>query len=440
LAFLEICGFWQHRTDLKTIASTLASWAYMFVFLCAAAVGQGSMYSRVVPYPTGTNGYEEYLQAADIASGPEFDLYDTWLVGLRSGSLTNAEKPFDVDRTDPDLAVRRKWAERFRRCCSLISNGNRKPVSDPRGAAGAGGGFPEYRAFKSLAKIEEATAHVLFADGQTGDAIRHLEDGLIFGSKIGAARLMGRMQGIACDAIAFDELDDHWAQLCLSDAQELEVFFGRRLNSPPTLIESIPAQRRVSHAAVIQLFSDSADFARTWGLGENQQGLMASLNKLGPFDAEATQASTLAAVDGFYDSMIALLNGPESAWLSVREVDGGDQAQDASLPLGTRLAGLVAPIMSRVLVREAQDRTRMRLAYLTAKALEYRWLKGHLPDRIEDFTTAEERRDQTSGRAFRFKRDGPWFRITREGRDALGVVTLFQPPAPADPGSGPIRP
>ena len=81
----------------------------------------------------------------------------------------------------------------------------------------------------------------------------------------------------------------------------------------------------------------------------------------------------------------------------------------------------------------------MRLAYLTATPIEYRWLSGHFPDRIEEFTTKEERLDPTSGHNIVYKREGSWFRITREAKDSLGGVSMQPPPKQPDLDSLPLR-
>ena len=413
----------------------------MLLFLCGAVLQQASMYEKIVPNPTGANGYEEYLRAADIAALPEFSNYDRWLSNPRGGnSSVEIDKPVDVDPKDPDLTVRRKWADRFRACCDLISNGNRKAVADPRGIIKVDTLFPEMARFRALARFEAVSAHVSFADGQTGQGIRHIEDAVIFGNKISGSILIGRLVGIACDAISFVELDDHWAQLSVSDAEELQRFFGSQLSEPSRLVESIRAERRATHTAIDQLFANPDEFASLMYDDDKEKALAGSLSKLSANDAQGAQSATNAAIDAYYDSILTILNGPEAGWFSLKDLGDAENSDDPKLPLATRLANLVMPTMSAVLVAESRDRTRMRLAYLTAKAVDFRWIMGRLPDRIEDFTTPSERTDPTSGRAFRYRRDGPWFRITREAKDALGGVSLFKSPAPFDPNTGPLRP
>ncbi|MHB8637387.1 MAG: hypothetical protein ACYC96_13035 [Fimbriimonadaceae bacterium] len=412
----------------------------MVVLLCSALLGQASMFSKIVPNPTGTNGYEEYLRAADLASNPLFYGYEAWLANLRSPTpAQDLARPDDVALSDPDLTVRRKWFERFRRCCNLVSRGNLKPVADPRGSIGPETTFPEFQHFKALVRLEANAAHVEFADGQTGVAVRQIEDALTFGDKIGGRILISRLVGIACDAMTFLELDDHWFQLSVTDARELETFLAHELNGPTPLAATLRGEEQAAHAAVEELFAKPVGFATEWGVDRNQQALARTLAKMGPVDAQATQDATNAVIDAYYGSILTILRGPEARWLTVKDVADGVSG-DSKVAFATRVADIVLPTLSQVLIAEARNRTQVRLAYLTAKAVEYRWVRGHLPDRIEDFTTAEERVDPTSGHAFRYRRDGPWFRITREGKDSLGGVSLFKPPAPFDPNVGTVNP
>jgi len=407
----------------------------MVAFLIGAILGQGSMFAKIVPSPTGMNGYEEYLRAADIANTPDFKAYGLWL----QSRDTAYAPPQDVDPKDPDLVVRRKWADRFRACCSLIARGNQKPVFDPRGEFTPETTFPEFSQFRQVIRLEAATAHVDFADGQTGSGVRHVEDSIVFAGKIGGSLLIGRLVGMACDSLAFNELDDHWAQLSLTDAQELEAFFGQRLGGPSPLAETVESERKLGQLLIERMFSKPEDLAREVGSEDDQVALAAAIAKLDPGAMQQVRAASAASIDAYYATVASALTGPEPGWLTFKDPPDASQADDSVQGLAARLVELQRVNMSHIFVREAADRTRMRLAYLTAKAVEFRWLNGRLPTRIEEFSTLAERTDATSGRAFQYKRDGPWFKVTRDNKDALGGVGIFTASVP-DPNAAPIRP
>ena len=408
----------------------------MVVVLCGALLQVSNMFAKIVPNPTGTNGYEEYVRAAEIASVPDFAAYSRWIMNTHpAGVSLEEDKPIGVDLNDPDLTVRRKWIEKFRMCSNLISAGNRKPVYEPRDSILPETTFPEMAMFRALARLQASTAHVSFADGNTGEAVMRLEEGITFGQKLGGSILISRLVGVACGSIALAELDDHWPQLSLNDAHELRSYLGTRISATPLIVEALKSEKRASKNAIDELFAKPDAFANDYWNADKDKALINSVSKLSPLDAANAASDATAAVYAAYDSVIQLLSGPESEWLKYKD----SNEDDTRKPLSGRIAGLVLPTLSQVLIVEARERTRLRLAYLTASAIEYRWINGRLPSNIEEFTSKPERLDPTSGRYFVYKRDGSWFKITREAKDALGGVGIGQSPKAPDPDVAPIR-
>src|SRR5579872_7227097 len=140
----------------------------MIGLLVSAVLGQTPMFPKIIPNPTGSNGYEEYVRAADYTTSADFGAYRNWLDKLRNPSNydSTTEPPAGVDVNDSDLTVRRKWNDRYRLCCNLVSTGNHKQVYEPRDTILPETTFPEMTRFKSLATLEANAAHVAFADGQ----------------------------------------------------------------------------------------------------------------------------------------------------------------------------------------------------------------------------------------------------------------------------------
>lgn len=413
----------------------------VLLLACHVLLAQTGMFAKIVPNPTGRNGYEEYVRAAEYVYTPDFSAYSVWLFSVpNSGVTPDTVIPPDVSPRDSDLVVREKWTNRYRVCTELIRTGNNKPVYDPRGGFTPETTFPEMAAFRTLTRLECATAHVEFARGLTGSALQHLEDSVVFGGRIGGAILIGRLVGIACDSLALNELNDHWAQLSVSDAAQASAFFRSRIGGPPPVAETLQGEKSAGRQLVDRMFSKPEQLADMLGEESGVGDLSRALKKLSPEAIQALQTEANRQLDAYYDSIAAVLQGPESGWIRFAEPPDASKTDETSSGLAKRLAEVIRPSMSRVLVREAQDRTLMRLAYLTARAIEYRWHMGRLPRSIEAYTTPSERLDPTSGRAFVLKREGQWFRIVREGKDALGEVGMYKPPAAVDPNSLPSRP
>jgi hypothetical protein len=184
-------------------------------------------------------------------------------------------------------------------------------------------------------------------------------------------------------------------------------------------------ERRLEDASIGELFSNPKGIDAGWlGAEDFAQDVV----KLNAADAQQTQTDTINKVDRFFESLDTILNGPESGWLLFDDPPAVDPQQ----PLSARIYDIVRPTFSKVFRSELKERTQLRLAYLTATAIEYRWINGHLPERIEQFTTKDERRDPTTGKNFSYEIIGNWFKISRIGKDALGIIQLQRPPrAPA---------
>ncbi len=404
----------------------------MIVFLCSAVLGQQPMFSKIISNPTGRNGYEEYVRAAEIASTPEFSEYLNLLPLWALADKAQIDWPQGVESSDPDLLVRRKWNDRFRDCLGLLEQGNRKSVVEPRDQIMPETIFPEMSQFRKLARLEANAAHVAFADGQSGVAVSHLEEAITFSTKLDTGvTLISRLVGVACGGIALAELDDHWAQLSINDAHELRGYLGGLLKAPNSLVNSMKGERQAEANAVGELFTNPKASSDGWLGSEN---LSKQILNLSAADAQQAQADTNSKIGEFYDSVDATLNGPESNWLNFKDPpDAGPKDS-----LGAKLADIVRPVIRQALIAHMRDRTRYRLAYLTATAIEYRWINGRLPDKIEQFTTKDERLDPSSGKSFVYAREGSWFKITREAKDDLGNVSIVSPHK-ADPNDGEVR-
>jgi hypothetical protein len=430
---------WRGFLRLSVVITLLACVATWPGILAQASqkslkLGTGSISSRIEATATGQNGYEEDVRAADIADTPEFKLYDRWLQAQPTASPSgedgrnDMERPAGVGPNDPDLVVRRKWVNRYRICLELVATGDSKRVFDPRKRINPETVFPEFSTFRTLIRLEMAAARVDFADGQTGEGIQRIEESLVFGQKISSTLLIGRLVGIATSSLAYRELDSHWPQLCLSDATELKNFFGARMNAPSSMIEAVNFERQLAQNAVELLFKDPAKFKTSIGVDDDKQGFLDGLSKMSADDLARTESATSATLDSYYTSLAKVLTGPESAWLGFKDVDDKLQSEAPNTSLSNRLAALILPTMSGAVLAEAKDRTRARLAYLTCRAIEYRWLNGKLPDRIEEFSTLAERRDPIAGINFNYRKEGIWFVITRSSNDAVGSVSLMPPP------------
>jgi hypothetical protein len=392
-----------------------------------------SMFSRIVPHPIGRNGYEEYVRAADIADSVEFKAFSNWLA-VRPDDRLDLSQPRGIKPDDPELLVQQRWASRFSGCCDLVSLGNGKEVFDPRTELTAATTFPEFAAFKSVARLEVATAQVKFAAGQTGEGLRHVFDAMTFGQKMSGTILIGRLVGIACQSIAYRELDRVWPQLNLDDVREVQRYMAALIALPPAMRAALDWDFRFSRGALVGIAKNPASL-KDFGY-EDMPDSMKALSGLSQSQLNDAVAQALVKFDGFTSSVMTVLNGPEAGWSSIEKLEAGFGGDPHSV--SDALAGLVLPTISAAVTAELRTRTFARLAYLTAKAAEFKWLNGRRPEKMEEFTTKEERTDPTGG-GFEIRPFGPWFEIVRTGKDTLGEQKLRPKPV-ATEAAAPSQP
>jgi hypothetical protein len=406
----------------------------MFVLLLSSLALQGPLFRGLISHPTGANGYEEYVAAADLVSSPMFDQFMIRLKQYRPDQEdADITLPPTVNAKDTDLTVRRKFIDQFQRSLDLVEQGNQKPVYDPRDRFGPDTTLPELRYFKTLTRLEGIAANVDFADGKTEEGVKRIESTLTFSSKISGGPLIFRLVGIACASIATRELDHYWPQLSVEDADELVRYFDDTLSEPDQLIQSLRSEEKAGIAALGAFLDDPAKFAAGGEFaieGEKPDGFD-DIAKLNPGDRMSLKQDAGAEIYRQFESVIQRLSGPESGWV----VPAPDE-DSSTASLAKKVADTVIPATSQSVVAELKIRTRFRLCRLTAKAISYKWTNGHLPTSITDFTTPEERIDPSGGQfVYRKEKDGSWFKILRIGNDALGEINAAATPASPPAGS-----
>ena len=131
----------------------------------------------------GTNGFEDYLAAADFYPGSDASTLAT-LFGKTS------PPPAEALRTE------RLIVSRNRKVIQLVLAGNKKPVSDPRKNPWIATLFPELAGFKALPRLFVAKADVEFADRNGSEATNSLMAAMTLGSKMPRTNLIHGLVGM----------------------------------------------------------------------------------------------------------------------------------------------------------------------------------------------------------------------------------------------------
>lgn len=298
-------------------------------------VSEPPLFPRLFRQPTGRNGCEELLQAADALRG--------------STAFARAE---------PDgaaLALKR-GALRDRsvtRALLLLRQGLSKAVIALPAADPAAEALPaELPAFRRLGRLLHLEQYVLLADGRTPEAIQVARLGLRLGRVVQSGSLVHGLTGLAVGTLGLRTLAERLDQLGARDCELLHQVCLEWLAQPPPLPRVLEGEQRLGRHRLAALQSQLGEAA--------VPALTRAVRRLEEFYAEA------------------MVETRKPAWqrapLAV-EADG-----DPYTPL---VAALV-PAVERALDSFTREEAQVRLLACHALVLRYRWEQDRLPTGLEE--------------------------------------------------------
>lgn len=178
-------------------------------------------YPRLFNKPTGDNGYEEFVLAADMAE---------------ASSLVQEYEDAYYGHPGPSIAVKRRLiaAPGVQRILSLIRSGLKKRVRSPRPRQELTTTTPELRTFRTLGRLMATEMQTAFADGHNDRAIDCFRDALRFGFRLQAEALTSGAVGMLVTNIAVRQCADHLDSLSVRDCDRLIRTVSERLALPDT--------------------------------------------------------------------------------------------------------------------------------------------------------------------------------------------------------------
>ena len=411
-------------------------WLASFVAVLAlnGAQDDTSLLAKLVPIPTGRNGYEDYLRAGDMIGSNNWVVYDQWIAYKRSHSvLTQTEVDGDSEVPDlppgvspemSELAVRKVANERFGSAFEVVKMGNAKQVWDPRTDLDSLSVFPEMGRFKTLAKIGMNKAHVEFSEGRTTQAIDDLFAGILFSKEIFDSSLISSLVGIAIQTIMLAEFNEHLGQLSLSDAETIDrkscAFIAERLS-----IANIFKREAAMTIGSLDAMIDSPDGT----LSEDEVKLYGhALKDLTPADRASMKNMLTQTLQLRYNEYQERFSGDEGNWILRSDArDPVPSPQDMSysnlaLVVANDLAGKSS--MSQFAEAMAKSRIQIRLLQLHAKILEYHWKNNVWPRKIEDFADTKTAYDPFAKAPFHYELKENGYRLYSLGIPSIGPLEL----------------
>ena len=427
--------------------------AFAFIASISGAQSPRSLFDEIIGRPTGNNGYEEFVRAADVVRGTTFYTYQGWTPNLYEEALTTLNPPEATKeelrelQSDPVIRTRlallkrldgmtklqvwKEGVEKFGKALDYVAQGNRKKVFDPRTKYSFDVIFPELSYFKNVAKLAEMAAFVAFAEGRSHQGIQYLLDSYQFGVNLEGGVLISHLVGIAIESICLAGIERHLEAISRDDAALIESQVGSMLAGPPSLLQTVQLEKRFSLSMVSDLLSGkmSPTDVLSWDQQETEEtkALYGQIKKLTGPQRQALLGRATATLDQRMNQLTKRFQGPESGWMPAEVL----QDETAPPPAKNvtefidRLTEESSGVFAQVGFAAARSRTQLRLLGLCGSVIRYKWDNGDLPTTLAEAAGKDRTKDPLSGQEFGYERQGAFsFRVFSRGSVGTGEFGL----------------
>ena len=383
----------------------------IFIVLCSAGGAAGAqdapegrpkaMYSQLFPNPTGNNGYEELMQASDLARGSKA------LNDAMYGEATLTTKRLAL--ADPDV----------KRALSLIHIAFVKPVVSPRDPAKMtfASLFPELAELRNLARLIGIVEYVALADGKTGGALDAMDDGLRMARLLPADSIISALVFVALDAIAVSNIARHPTQLSYRDCERLEMLCEKWLRDTDSFSAAFASERNMMQKQFKEqpmnadnlLQMTTPDESEENGGAEKSPEEKALEKRLTehPEDVKKLLQQALENINKAYDRLID--EAKKDAWerkpLNEPETDLAVKA----------ITDALTPTFAQILNKQDQDKANLHLLGTFAALERYKWIHRHYPDNLKDLRAPLLALDPSTGALLIYKREGNGYDLHSAG-------------------------
>lgn len=385
----------------------------MFWIVAGVALAQEGLFAKVVPAPTGRNGFEEYVRAAERVD----------IAAVRQ----------ELARADGSALARNRWIlERYGSVLELVRQGNGKPVFDPRPNPDEVRRFPEYAAFRTLNQTLTSAAYAEFAAGKTSAGVERLLQALTMWQNVsGTGTVLAQAYGMIHSRAIFDAFDARLGQLSAEDCRRIGSVSTELLRRPATTGQMY----RAAMASAIRVVDRAA--ANSQEERDAQWDVAKAISQLSETDLKRFRRAAEVEIRAKYEPLIRAAEGPESQW----PMDGYIEAppfrpNEGPEEIARALVEAITGNFRGTVVAVAQMRTQLRLLRLHARVLAYRWEHDRLPAKLEE--ASADIADPLAGGAFEYGITESGYRLSSRGRPETGLVMLKSAnapsaPSPADP-------
>ncbi len=368
----------------------------MWSFLLVAALVQqgqkpGPIFQQVIPNPTGENGYEEFVMAAEMVTNS------------REFQMTQ-----DVENGPITLKQKRAAVTANKKALDLLRFGLQKKSFQPRTEMTAATLLPEFAQFRNMARMLAMEQQVFLADGSLPLALDSLRDGLLFSHRFQSHILIGGLVGLACTSIIMRPISLHLEQLDYQHCNRLIEHVKTVLEEPSPELSLVEGEAKFADE---ELSDPKTLLENLPYLAGPEEVSLRKAAEAGPeyFEQEAGRARLIAR--DYFATIRAELG--KSIW--ERNIPAMSAAEND--PLANQIAAMFLPAFTVAFSRFAESDARVRLLATHAGILAHRWWFGELPSSLDVLKLGDLAIDPFSGKPFVYKPSGWNYKLYSVGAD-----------------------
>jgi hypothetical protein len=372
----------------------------MLASLLVATVAQQSLFQQVIKKPSGNNGYEEYVQAADIALASRLqELQQALAAPEAKGTLFERQK-----------AVANQCAK----ILALVKQGNEKPLFYP-GEMTLSTSFPEIGPLRHAGLALITKAQVDFAEGRVVQAVDTLLAALIYGERISfVGPLIFDLIGRVITLSAMRSLNENMAMVSLPSAWEIQRVSEKLLENGNPWAVSMKAELEIIVPEVAARLKDPKLFEEL----DADDTLGAELNGLSQQRLSAISREVEFSLTRHYTELLRITELPESQWIvTANQTLPKARPQDE---VAAKVFDAVLPTNDMGLRYEIVRRTHLRLLRVVGAVVEYRWTNGSHPASLDHSVAL----DPLTGGKFHYERTPGSFALYSDGTPETGRIGL----------------
>jgi hypothetical protein len=353
---------------------------------------QASVFDSLFPSPTGQNGLEELVRAAEL------------LTRSRAGQELDQAKA-------PTLSELQNWFAdgSVRQAVAWMRQGLKKDVRSPRSTLATTTLFPEYALLRRLARLLRHQSHLAYAEGRHADAVRACEDGLRLGYVTCYDSLIGGMVGAAILSISLSAAMRHRQQWSAPDCDRFLRLSREWLAAPDPFEKTWAGERQFFEELMVLFEKNPRKFLDSFEIDEekNQTEIHEVVENLK--DDAAGRARIAVQIRTKYDEEIAT----QKRFIADPSREIPKEKQDFGIV--DRLMNEIGPSFGQVMPQFVEMRVKIQLLGVHGALQRHFWEKNSYPDGLNALKLGDFMVDPCTRQALLYRKTQESYELSSAG-------------------------